>query len=132
MGEQNEQKELVFQVNGVGYSPILFSEIHTLSDLMSEADEETVFKNYFNFDGDFKAIIKPLKRYTATNRKRFVKLCMADGESRNFANELAEVVYENRKDRMSYKFQYLMMVVGAGLLEDGLRSKIKAMERLNS
>lgn len=68
----------------------------------------------------FFAGIKPQKRYRATSRKRFVKLCMADGESRNFANLLAETARENHH---SYQLEYFSLTVGAETLRNVILGK---------
>lgn len=113
MGEQNEQKEFYLSVNGVDYSKL--SEIQRIDFTEHTVELDGAIQKFLIPEQTFTVRIKPQKRYKATSRKRFVKLCMADGESRNFANLLAEAARENHH---SYQLEYFLLLVGADTLKN--------------
>lgn len=113
MGEQNEQKEFYLSVNGVDYSKL--PEMQRIDFTEHTVELDGAIQKFSIPEQTFTVRIKPQKRYKATNRKRFIKLCMADGESRNFANLLAEVARENHH---SYQLEYFSLLVGADTLRN--------------
>ncbi|MBQ3989499.1 MAG: hypothetical protein II630_01545 [Bacteroidales bacterium] len=113
MGEENEQKEFYLSVNGVDYSRL--PEMQRIDFTEHTVKLDGTIRKFSIPEQTFTVRIKPQKRYKATSRKRFVKLCMADGESRNFANLLAEVARENRH---SYQLEYFSLLVGAETLRN--------------
>lgn len=118
MGEQNEQKEFYLSVNGVDYSKL--PEIQRIDFTEHMVELDGAIRKFSIPEQTFTVRIKPQKRYKATSRKRFVKLCMADGESRNLANFLAEVARENHH---SYQFEYFFLTVSAETLRNVMLSK---------
>lgn len=113
MGEQNEQKEFYLSVNGVNYSRL--PEMQRIDFTEHTEKLDGAIQKFSIPEQTFTVRIKPQKRYKATSRKRFVKLCMADGESRNFANLLAEVARENHR---SYQLEYFSLLVGSETLKN--------------
>lgn len=118
MGEENEQKEFYLSVNGVDYSRL--PEMQRIDFTEHTVELDGAIQKFSIPEQTFTARIKPQKRYKATSRKRFVKLCMADGESRNFANLLAEVARENHH---SYQLEYFSITVCAETLKNIVLSK---------
>jgi len=93
MGENStESKNFVFTIDGKNYSDVL-----CVADLAESIECESLSDPMPIIPTGIEITLKPLPK---VSRKRFINLLMAEGASRNQANEAANIVVRNRA---SYK-----------------------------
>ena len=88
MGENNAEKNLVLTVDGKDYSSLIHG-----ADMAESVDGRNLSNPIPFIPTGIEITLNPM---LTVSRKRFVKLLMAGGISRNKANESANMVKQNR------------------------------------
>jgi len=88
MGENNAEKNLVFTIDGKDYSSLI-----RVADIAESVEGGNLSNPIPFIPTGIEITLNPMPK---VSRRRFVKLLMADGISRNGANEVANMVTKNR------------------------------------
>lgn len=138
MGEQNGDKTYRLYINGIECGEV--GSIHScpiisfstedvvdvdITNICSPSEKSTDITSLYNQSESVGLRLKPSKRNRATNRKRFIKLCMADGDSRNSANALAKGI---RAAGYSYKNFYFSISICAEMFKSSVSARQRVVE----